>query len=210
MLKKSLYNFEFEFQGKKYLHNLLATSLVEVTEDVLTQGIQSPSSALAQSLVENGFLVDEDLDEQRKFEYYFDATRLGHASRTLKITLLPTYSCNLACPYCYQGQEKHVEKMDLAGIERVLRFLDHAVREGKENDAISRVGLSLYGGEPLLDKQALEKFCDGACAIVNDCGLPVMFDMTTNLTLLDDKAIELIRKYNIFILENAFRLWPTW
>ncbi len=199
MVKESQFNFTFDFEGRKYLYNLLSTSLIEMTEDVLSKGLKCPSSDLAKSLVLNGFLVDENLDESLEYGYYFDMTRMGVASRNLKVTLIPTYSCNLACPYCYQGQDKHIEKMDFGGVERVLYFLDHVTTDGKNNDAINKVSISLYGGEPMMDKEAIEVFCTGAYAIAHDYELPVSFDMTTNLTLLDDKMISLIKKYKIAI-----------
>ena len=197
MVKRSKYNFEFEFDGRKFLYNLLNTSLVELTEDVLAEGLRDPNSKVAQSLVSNGFLVSEDVDETQKYEHYYDATRFGVASRFLKITLIPTYGCNLACPYCYQGQEKRIEKMDVAGVERVLRFLEHSLVEGKNADAFSKVAISLYGGEPMMAKEALEAFCAGAYNAVRCHDLPVFFDMTTNLTLLDDKMIDLIGRYSV-------------
>ena len=197
MLGKSRYNFEFGFEGRQFIYNLLTTSLVELSDDVLTKGVGLPSSALAQTLVENGFFNDKDFNEELQFEYYFDATRFGSASRILKITIIPTYSCNLACPYCYQGQNKHIEKMGCPGTERVLHFLDHVVTEGKNTDTINSVSISLYGGEPMMDKEALEMFCAGACEIAHGCELPITFDMPTNLTLLDDKVIRLIKKYKI-------------
>lgn len=199
MLKESQFNFIFNFEGREFLYNLLTTSLVELTEDVLSKGVRNPSSDLAKSLVVNGFLVDQEFDERLKYAYYFDATRLGCASRNLKVTLIPTYSCNLACPYCYQGQDKRTEKMDFPGVERVLHFLDFAAMEGKNTDAINKVSISLYGGEPMMDKEALELFCSGAYTIANGYELPVSFDMTTNLTLLDDKMISLIKKCKISI-----------
>lgn len=197
MLTRSQYNFEFHFEGRQFLYNLLTTALVELTEDVLSEGIELPSSSLARSLVQNGFLVNEGCDEGLKYENYFDVTRFGIMSRILKIILIPTYSCNLACPYCYQGQNKKVEKIDISGAERVLHFLDYATAEGKNNDAINKVAISLYGGEPMMDKEILEFFCAGAYATVHGCELPITFDMTTNLTLLDDKMISLIKKYSI-------------
>ena len=199
MLKSSRYNFEFSYEGRKFLYNILTTSLIERTEDILADGIRNPSSDVAQSLISNGFLANDNSDEQLKYGYYFDAIRFGSASRNLKVTLIPTYSCNLACPYCYQGQDKRIEKMDFSGVERVLHFLDFVAMEGKNTDAISKVSISLYGGEPMMDKEALEIFCAGAYTIASGYELPISFDMTTNLTLLDDKMIAMIRKYKIAI-----------
>lgn len=199
MLTKSQYNFEFEFEGRSFLYNLLTTSLVELTEDVLSKSIETPASSLAQSLVQNGFLINEGLNESLKYGNYFDMARFGIASRTLKITLLPTYACNLACPYCYQGQNKRTKKMDATGAERVLHFLEDAAREGRQTDSIDKVAASLYGGEPMMDIVGVEFFVRGASAIADAYELPILFSMTTNLTLLDDKVIALVREYNIEI-----------
>lgn len=197
MYKMSQYNFEFGFDGRKFIYNTLTTSLIELDDNIFAKGANELPLGKRKSLISNGFIVDNRLNEQEKYGYYFDATRFGSAARNLKITLLPTYSCNLACPYCYQGQGKDIARMGFSGAKRVLNFLDYAVTSCKDSDSINKVHISLYGGEPMMDKEALKTFCAGSYEIVHGCELPISFDMTTNLTLLDEGIVELIKKYNI-------------
>ena len=122
MFIPSRYNFEFAFDGRRFLYNLLTTALVELTDNVVEKAMADQRSDLCRSLVNSGFLVVEGTDERKQFEYYFDAMRFGVASRTLKVFLLPTYGCNLSCPYCYQGHEKNLEKIFVINIYQLMIF----------------------------------------------------------------------------------------
>ncbi len=197
MFIPSKYNFEFAFDGRCFIYNILTTALVELTDDVIGKAMTDQCSDTCRSLVDSGFLVAEGTDERKQFEYYFDTMRFGVASRTLKVFLLPTYGCNLGCPYCYQGQGKTMEKMGVIGAQRALRFLGRTVTAGKNTDTISKIAISLYGGEPMMDKPALKTFCAGASSTAQKYELPIAFNMTTNLTLLDSDTIALINNYNI-------------
>ena len=49
----------------------------------------------------------------------------------------------------------------------------------------------------MMDKLALNTFCVGAFSIAHEHELPIKFNMTTNLTLLDSSILNLIDKYQI-------------
>ena len=51
-------------------------------------------------LLELGFIVNDDVDEDLELEYWFQ--KLKFDSSTLDITILTTYACNLRCTYCYE------------------------------------------------------------------------------------------------------------
>lgn len=54
------------------------------------------------------FLIELNSCEENEFFYFFDSIRFKQASDVLSVTFIPTYNCNLACPYCMQGQEKKI------------------------------------------------------------------------------------------------------
>lgn len=76
------------------------------------------------------------------------AQRLVLAPRKhMSVVLIPTFACNLACSYCYEG----------AGALGATSFPEHfiphmvsCVRQAVERNHIQSVSLTLLGGEPLL------------------------------------------------------------
>lgn len=101
-------------------------------------------------LKKRGHLVEEG-EEDDYLDYlkrYAEALHESASKRNIH-TIIPTYECNLRCPYCY---EKHLYKkgaklktvMDEKTVDTLFEAmlsLDSETKEGKQ--------ISLYGGEPL-------------------------------------------------------------
>ena len=77
--------------------------------------------------------------------------------------LIPTYSCNLACTYCFQhGIEG---KPSLVSKETVDGFFDYVRKEF--GDAKKKPFITLFGGEPLMNSKAQKEIIEyiaGRCA----------------------------------------------
>ena len=107
--------------------------------------------------------------------------------RFTDITLVLTERCNLRCPYCYVPQQEDgagramSEEVALAAVDR---FLDRAPA-GKE------LSISFFGGEPFLERGLMERVVDHARSRRPE-GLT--FSAPTNGTLLDDDALDLVRR----------------
>ena len=101
-------------------------------------------------LKKRGHLVEE-WEEDDFIEYlkkYGEALHEDAAKRNLHV-IMPTYECNLRCPYCF---EKHLYKKDLnlkkVMDEKTVDALFEAILSlDSENE--SKEQISLYGGEPL-------------------------------------------------------------
>lgn len=96
--------------------------------------------------------------------------------------------CNLKCSYCYAnkgnyGKENNLMKPDLA--HKICEHIDYYFPDVEE--------ISFFGGEPLLNIEVLEIICNYFSSKSKK------FSIVTNLTLLDDKVINLIKQYNITI-----------
>ena len=78
-----------------------------------------------------------------------------------------------------------------------MRFVSNEVETRKKFVPIRRFYMSLYGGEPTMNAKELKLFCDEVDAIARRNDIELSFDMTTNLTLLNDELLELISKYQI-------------
>lgn len=197
MLIPSRYNHEVLYNGKRYLYNLLSVALVELQgkEDFLSFVEKQPE--LKGQFEQMGFLVESEVDEFDKYRYYHDCKRYGDAARKFKLELIPTYGCNLRCPYCYQRAAKRSLKMGVEGAERVLRFADGELSRMAGANAVDIVNIGLFGGEPMMDKDGIVRFCAGMREIGERVKLPITFDMTTNLTLLDETMVSMIRDFDV-------------
>lgn len=72
----------------------------------------------------------------------------AYAQTPVQLLLVPTYACELACPYCYQ---RSFETGGLMTERQVERALDAPVGEGRERF------VTLFGGEPLGAGPALRR-----------------------------------------------------
>lgn len=101
------------------------------------------------------------------------------------IRLVLSSVCNFKCKFCFaEGEDKNPRTLDLDYIKKILRI---SKEFGIKN-------IKLTGGEPLLYPQLEELL-----AFINEEGFTYL-DITTNVSLLDDKAIELLNKYSVYAL----------
>lgn len=112
------------------------------------------------------------------------------------ITLQVTQNCNLRCKYCaYSGsyiQRKHNNKR--MSLETAYKAIDFYKNHSSAQD---RATIGFYGGEPFLEFELIKKSVEYAKKIFN--GKNIMFQVTTNATLLNDEIID-------FIVSNDFSL----
>ena len=201
--KNSFYNHFFELDGHEYVYNILSTGILEINQTIKKSLQSSSFDNLSideiDTLLEEGYIIFEDTNEAEKYEFFYNNIRFSDGAHKLQIMFIPTYSCNLRCPYCYEGQNKSTKVITRATVEKMLLFVNKQIEANKATTPIDCIGISLYGGEPLLAKKELIHFCDGILDIAKKNKLRTIFDMTTNFVLLDDEIIELIKKCNISV-----------
>jgi uncharacterized protein len=202
--KFSFYNLPFDVDGTHYIYNTLSTALGQLDEktfDAVQRGDASlVEPAFAEGMLGQRFLVDNQADETAEYLYFYNHIRFGRSAKTLSVTFIPTYGCNLACPYCLQGQDKAGGYLNIGDIDTILAFISKTIEDSIATGvAISKIAAHLYGGEPMLQKHALIYFSDGLKNIAEKYQCEIKFAMTSNMTLLDDDMIELIKKYRISV-----------
>ena len=108
-----------------------------------------------------------------------------------KVYLIPSYKCNLNCPHC--DIHKIKESFNEDNFFHILNQI-----ESKE--------MILFGGEPLLNKDVFKK-----CLQTNK-----ITSVSSNLLLLDDEYISLIKDYNLALAtswnphrfnDEQYQLW---
>jgi len=122
----------------------------------------------------------------------------NRAKGVSKLVLLTTTFCNLDCRYCYAAGGSYratPTKMDLGTAERILEYLITVC-------GFSHIGgITFFGGEPLLNYQAIEFVCHKIVELHNNNSLDALprFAVITNGTILNGKILNLLRAYNISV-----------
>ncbi len=108
--------------------------------------------------------------------------------------LLVTGRCNLGCVYCFA--EANQKKQDMK-LETALKAVDHLMEMPFNNFYIK-----FNGGEPLLRKDLLEKTCQYTIEKLQQVKKEghLLFEVTTNGTLIDREAVELFKRFNMRVL----------
>lgn len=137
------------------------------------------------TLSELGFLVGAPEDDDRALDAYLADVR--EDADELRVTVLTTMRCNLACSYCIQGDHpNHASHMSLEQADRVSDWIAQRL------DAVrpSRLVVTFFGGEPLLNVPALERVAAAAHAAGAARGIEVALDLVTNGLLLSRVLVD--------------------
>jgi uncharacterized protein len=130
------------------------------------------------------------------------AGRTAHPPLRLRtLVLMLTYSCNLACRYCYEDREDGCvpseggapREMSPESLRESVGFLlDHAGENRK-------VSIVLFGGEPLLRFPFLRDAVHEARAMAKARGKEIAFSLTTNGTLVTGEIAGFLRENGVSV-----------
>lgn len=104
--------------------------------------------------------------------------------------------CNLRCRYCYAeggSYGKTVRLLDPATARKAVRVL---VEDSRDQE---KVTLILFGGEPLLNMEAVQAAVEEVETLTQGSGKQVFVSLTTNGTLLTPEIVALIRRHRIAV-----------
>ncbi|MDJ0729707.1 MAG: radical SAM protein [Crocosphaera sp.] len=119
----------------------------------------APSQVTIELLKRRGYLTEKTVEEEQ--EYFTEmATKLHHLASRLNpnYVIMPTYSCNLRCSYCFQDHMrtdpsyKHLLKtMQPEMVDRIFAAMPQIERgHGLTEDMDLPRNITFFGGEPLL------------------------------------------------------------
>lgn len=148
------------------------------------------------ALEENGFFepVDTDLCDDATFER---ALERRYAENWSRLELSLSERCNLACRYCYCGTcRDEVPNSGLMPLDLARKAVDWLFAHSGKDD----VSITFFGGEPLLNKSVMKEAIAYSQRLAAERGVKAEYVMTTNGTLLDDEAIDLVKKYNFGLM----------
>lgn len=185
-MKYSMFNTIVEEKDYLYMYNSLSGALLKLPKNELEK--------YEATLCREGFLVEDDKDEILAYKYIYYKKIFGKAN--LNLTIAPTTSCNLCCPYCFEKGNKHAEYMDQEVIESIVKYI--IAKKDRH------IHITWFGGEPLLSYDKIVQLNNNL--IDND--IQFHSSLITNGTLLNDNIIEklpLLKLRNIQITLDGNR-----
>lgn len=190
-MKASVYNCRVKTADGDFLLNTYTLNYVGLDDNVKAAlSGASEDWETAARLVTQGFLVPDDLDEASNVEDMFLKKRIQRDVYSLIVNT--TLDCNLRCSYCY---ESHVRGSRLSDemIESIGRHLTikHATEKFKS------LSLTLFGGEPLLNKDVVRKLFDVVDSASAQLGFDVAYHVVTNATLVDADYVSLFKSRRV-------------
>ncbi len=124
----------------------------------------------------------------------------AHGLRHLVLTV--TENCNLRCRYCYYSdaypvsRNRTVRTMSVETGRRAIDYFFAQTKPAMRRNPLRALGLSFYGGEPLLEEGTIRTLTAYARASAD---FPLVFAITTNGTRLTEAA-------SAFLVENEFHI----
>ncbi|WP_238655277.1 radical SAM/SPASM domain-containing protein [Paenibacillus piscarius] len=150
-MKLSKYNFKYKLNDDVQLIMNTLSGAVDLVEPKVARALfHSASDSLAgldletrTLLADRGYLSDKN--EEQYIRDSLDTFYRSHPALTF--TVCPTYTCNLACPYCFQsGIHQDSPTLTLTQVREMFQAMDQMVQ--KQPDTV--VQFELFGGEPFL------------------------------------------------------------
>lgn len=122
--------------------------------------------------VQGGYVLNADADERETVRASYDRIRQndGH----MMLTIAPTLSCNFGCHYCFQGLDKPLTKMTPKVRAATKQFVLDRLK-GKKS-----FHLTWYGGEPLMDQEAIWDVSAEAIRYCDENGIKYTSMMISN------------------------------
>lgn len=191
--KISTYNLLINYSSSEYLlFNTYSTSLVkllkvdyrEIKTNIKKETFVFENIETIKKLYDLGIIVSTDIDEKASIKT--NNKKWRHNENSYAVTIVPNIDCNFRCKYCFEDIEgKYMSEKTIANIEK---YFEKRIISNQIND----LGISWYGGEPLLSKSIIERLSKTFSKVKNYKAY-----IFTNGFDMDDGFIRNLSKYGI-------------
>ncbi len=158
-------------------------------KQVVLDDSEGPEREILESLRDMHLLVPQGT--KRKWPpVHFNPADFPMSTMVLEVA----QDCNLRCSYCYADGGSYggqARLLDTDTARKAARFL---VEESGSSEALTLV---LFGGEPLLNMEAIKVAVEEAKSLSDAAGKSLSVSLTTNGTLLNDEIIDYFHSHQI-------------
>lgn len=195
-LKPSYYNHIIPYKDNEYVlfnARTLATctispEMVQEVNELLTASIVDNASPLIEIFQNAGYLISIDENEKQQIQEKFRQAKSSKIN--LGLTIAPTMGCNFNCPYCFESESirsnfyKMPQEIQSQLITRVKQFI-------LKNNCQS-VGVTWFGGEPLLAIDVIENLSKKFMLLKEELNIAYDADLVTNGYKLSPDNIQVL------------------
>lgn len=181
--------------GQSLLFNTRTQAMVKINEslgillrDLTSDEISEEEARQIKQLEEMGIVVKDEDTDRKGIEEFFSQLKYGHDPEIFAVTILTTYNCNFDCVYCFENFSRSQARMDF----QLARQTANWVKRRVEYLNVKRLHVTFYGGEPLLNKEALEYVASDLSLWCEQENVRFSFMLQTNGYLVTE---DLIQKY---------------
>lgn len=152
-MKYSNFNNIIDIKDGKIIYNSLSGGVLKLNQIYANQLLDNPnvtgiSEELFENLKKGCMIIEDDVSE---IDRIILKERISRFSKdTLGITIAPTLKCNFACDYCYEAGCNY-SSMDDSTTQATIDFIMGKIKN------IKHIGITWYGGEPLLMMDTIER-----------------------------------------------------
>lgn len=193
--------------GEAIAFNALSCGLAVLDEETLKeyqhllQGgeLSNIRETTRQNLERGHFIIPNDLDELTEIRARHSLTR--YSNNGFGLTIVPTFSCNFACSYCFEPIKHSLE--DVSDRQELSEEFDEPLLRVLRNSLHDRgtVSVSWYGGEPLLALDRIMNLSGKLIAFCDEHKHGYHAGVITNGYLLTREAVRKLMEVRITSLQ---------
>ena len=146
-----------------------------------------PDSEVDKTLIENGYLVPEGMDEIAYVRSIYNKARTDPANWSA--TICPTIACNFGCDYCFELHRPG--KMSQEVQDAIIRALEERAPR------LENFGVTWYGGEPTLAWDVIQKLSARFIKICQEHDITYESNMISNGYLLNSEKVDELESLRI-------------
>ncbi len=194
-MKASYYNVFFPYEDNYVLFNTLRGSIFVVDSELKDLLEKNEVSSLGEEYTgafsDTGILVQEEVNEEDQYKLMYEQSKYNTVATTLHV--ITTYSCNLACTYCYEGKgELEHKSMDEKTARCAVEFIKRLTQECNSKS----LSIELFGGEPMLNMPMNLLVAEELTAWCEETSTHFSLNAITNGTLSSEKNVEDLAQYS--------------
>ncbi len=195
----SRYNYLYKSNKHGYfLYNSRTNSFMslnEATHVLLSDCIKSQKEAveevldesLLKKLIRAKALVNDFDDDNYLIQKKFLKYNENFNSKSLGLVIVPTFSCNFACPYCYE-RNLPGDIMNEETENKLIEFI-------KSFSNANQLHICWHGGEPLIGYESIKRILS---KIKNEASINLTaHSMVSNGFLFDDEKCFFFKEHNL-------------
>lgn len=190
MYKQSRFNSSMCINGKIVVYNSITKAFLHINnESTIEQAIHDINNGygethIHQSLIDNGFIVKAEKDELAELKYIFNKNYFNDG--TLSIALIPSMTCNFACPYCFEEPYRD-SKLNPLYFPTLKKYAE------KNFKFYNHIDVNMFGGEPLLFFDEMQDYLEYVAELSQKYCFAYSCSIITNGSLLSKHIMEVLK-----------------